>query len=348
MRNSWVSCAALVGAVLGGCQAPADAPADRQADMQVDGQAAAASLCADDGPVFAGTTTCVGRSVNFMDQDALAALPQPRDGCDWAPQETMIGDGEALLFMGAVCKDVPTGFSYDDGKLAYASGDLFVKGQSAVVEVFDTPEDDALAPLRAMIAALPPAEQSGCVIQPYGVDGAPAGAIGIGPTAAARAAAPQDQPNAYCGAYGLNEDESNFWLVRQGKAMFFRLGQEAQDIAPGTMTLMVRDENGDLQPYQARYVVLQTDPDVATASGAAVGVKVGSVETEQIEPMYRYEPGNPLAITDGKWQGYVAYPRVDLNTEFVDALTAVRAYEANVGVMEMTKGMGAQTLKILV
>ncbi|MCA9105596.1 MAG: flagellar basal body rod protein FlgC [Planctomycetales bacterium] len=110
----------------------------------------------------------------------------------------------------------------------------------------------------------------------------------------------------------------------------------------------VRDENGDLQPYQARYVVLQTDPDVATASGAAVGVKVGSVETEQIEPMYRYEPGNPLAITDGKWQGYVAYPRVDLNTEFVDALTAVRAYEANVGVMEMTKGMGAQTLKILV
>ena len=245
MRNSWVSCAALVGAVLGGCQAPADAPADRQADMQVDGQAAAASLCADDGPVFAGTTTCVGRSVNFMDQDALAALPQPRDGCDWAPQETMIGDGEALLFMGAVCKDVPTGFSYDDGKLAYASGDLFVKGQSAVVEVFDTPEDDALAPLRAMIAALPPAEQSGCVIQPYGVDGAPAGAIGIGPTAAARAAAPQDQPNAYCGAYGLNEDESNFWLVRQGKAMFFRPGQEAQDIAPGTMTLMVRDENGD-------------------------------------------------------------------------------------------------------
>lgn len=110
----------------------------------------------------------------------------------------------------------------------------------------------------------------------------------------------------------------------------------------------IRDENGDLQPYQARYVVLQTDSELSTSSGAAMGVKVASVETEQVDPMYRYEPGNPLAITDGQWKGYVAYPRVDLNTEFVDALTAVRAYEANVGVMEMTKGMGAQTLRILV
>ena len=110
----------------------------------------------------------------------------------------------------------------------------------------------------------------------------------------------------------------------------------------------VRDENGDLQPYQARYVVLQSDDSLATSSGAAMGVKVSSIETEQVEPMYRYEPGNPMAISEGQWKGYVAYPRVDLNTEFVDALTAVRAYEANVGVMEMTKGMGAQTLRILV
>jgi len=109
----------------------------------------------------------------------------------------------------------------------------------------------------------------------------------------------------------------------------------------------VRDENGDLKPYQARYVVLQSDSEMST-SGNAVGVKVASVEQEQVDPMYRYQPGHPLAITDGKWKGYVAYPRVDLNTEFVDALQAVRAYEANVGVMEMTKGMGAQTLRILV
>lgn len=109
----------------------------------------------------------------------------------------------------------------------------------------------------------------------------------------------------------------------------------------------VRDENGDLKPYQARYVVVQSDESLST-SGRAVGVKVAQIETEQVEPQYRYQPGHPLAIKEGKWKDYVAYPRVDLNTEFVDALQAVRAYEANVGVMEMTKGMGSQTLRILV
>ncbi|HAN98234.1 MAG TPA: flagellar basal body rod protein FlgC [Planctomycetaceae bacterium] len=108
----------------------------------------------------------------------------------------------------------------------------------------------------------------------------------------------------------------------------------------------VRNENGDLEPYRARYVVLQSDAELTT-SGNGVGVKVASVGEEQVDPMYRYQPNSPLAITSGKWKGYVAYPRVDLNTEFVDALQAVRAYEANVGVMEMTKGLGAQTLKIL-
>ena len=33
--------------------------------------------------------------------------------------------------------------------------------------------------------------------------------------------------------------------------------------------------------------------------------------------------------------------------EFVDATEATRAYEANVGVVEMTKSMGQQTLRIL-
>ena len=34
------------------------------------------------------------------------------------------------------------------------------------------------------------------------------------------------------------------------------------------------------------------------------------------------------------------YPAVDMTTEFVDALEATRAYEANVGVIEVTKNYG--------
>jgi flagellar basal-body rod protein FlgC len=108
----------------------------------------------------------------------------------------------------------------------------------------------------------------------------------------------------------------------------------------------IRDENGDLQPYQARYVVFQPDEELKTAYGAQ-GVKVAAVETETVEPDYRYQPGHPLAIKDGEWKGYVAYPRINMTTEFVDALEATRAYEANIGVIEVTKSMGQQTLRIL-
>ena len=108
----------------------------------------------------------------------------------------------------------------------------------------------------------------------------------------------------------------------------------------------VRNEDGEISPYQARYVVLQTD-DSVQASHGAVGVKVASVETETVEPRYKYQPGHPLAIKNGKWKDHVAYPQINMTTEFVDALEATRAYEANIGVMEITKNLGLQTLRIL-
>jgi flagellar basal-body rod protein FlgC len=122
-----------------------------------------------------------------------------------------------------------------------------------------------------------------------------------------------------------------------------RLNAIASNLANMSTT---RDENGDIKPYQARYVVFQTDEENSTSQGA-IGVKVSSVETERVEPNYRYQPNHPHAITSGKWRGYVAYPRVNMTTEFVDALEATRAYEANIGVIEVTKNMSNQTLRIL-
>jgi flagellar basal-body rod protein FlgC len=43
----------------------------------------------------------------------------------------------------------------------------------------------------------------------------------------------------------------------------------------------------------------------------------------------------------------VAYPDVNMMTEFTDALEAARAYEANLGAMEMTKDLAQQTLRII-
>ena len=108
----------------------------------------------------------------------------------------------------------------------------------------------------------------------------------------------------------------------------------------------LRDEDGDIRPYQARFVVLEPDERVSTGAGA-VGVRVRSVETENVEPNYKWDPDHPLAIQEGKWKGYVAYPNVDMVSEFVDALVASRAYEANLGVMEVSKNLGMQSLKII-
>lgn len=107
----------------------------------------------------------------------------------------------------------------------------------------------------------------------------------------------------------------------------------------------LKDENGEANPYQAREVVFQTDNSLST-SGAS-GVKVDEIKMSDSDPLYRYQPDHPLAIEKGKWKGYVAYPNIDLTTQMVDALESTRAYEANVGVMEITKNMSRETLTIL-
>lgn len=105
------------------------------------------------------------------------------------------------------------------------------------------------------------------------------------------------------------------------------------------------DENGENKPYQPRFVVFETDEENAAPGMAAV--KVSSIETDEAEPLYRYQPDHPLAATEGKWKGYVAYPKINMNEQFVDALEASRAYEANIGVMEVTKNISRQNLSIL-
>ncbi len=105
------------------------------------------------------------------------------------------------------------------------------------------------------------------------------------------------------------------------------------------------NEQGERVPYQPKYAVFQTDDEVG-AYGAP-GVRVASIETSNVEPLWRYDPGNPEAIQAGSRKGYVAYPNVNMMVEFTDAMEAARAYEANLGVMDITKNLAQQTLRIL-
>lgn len=122
-------------------------------------------------------------------------------------------------------------------------------------------------------------------------------------------------------------------------AQRIRLNTISSNIANITTTL---NENGENEPYRRREVIFQTDNELV-ASGDAVGVKVSEVKTDTAEPQLRYLPDHPLA--DGN--GNVKFPNIDWHREFVNALEATRAYEANVGVIEVTKNLGQQTLRIV-
>ncbi|HEX3600675.1 MAG TPA: flagellar basal body rod protein FlgC [Lacipirellulaceae bacterium] len=103
-----------------------------------------------------------------------------------------------------------------------------------------------------------------------------------------------------------------------------------------------RNELGQPEAYQPRFVTFQTDEKISTPGGGA-GVKVASVEQSNAPPKMKYEPGHP----DADARGFVRYPAVDMTTEFVDSLEATRAYEANIGVIEVSKNMADQALRII-
>jgi flagellar basal-body rod protein FlgC len=106
------------------------------------------------------------------------------------------------------------------------------------------------------------------------------------------------------------------------------------------------NEAGEAKPYQPRYVTFQADPSLGGADGSA-GVRVNSIEAADISPVWKFQPGHPDAIKQGERQGYVAYPGIDMSMEMVDAIEASRAYEANLGVIQVSKSLNAQSLKIV-
>ena len=106
------------------------------------------------------------------------------------------------------------------------------------------------------------------------------------------------------------------------------------------------NEAGEAAPYQPRFVVFEADDSLGGPLGSA-GVKVAAVEIDDVEPRWKYEPHHPQAVQKGEHKGYVAYPGIDMTKEFVDALEAARAYEANIGVMEISKDLAQQTLRLL-
>jgi flagellar basal-body rod protein FlgC len=104
-----------------------------------------------------------------------------------------------------------------------------------------------------------------------------------------------------------------------------------------------RNEQGQAAPFQRRLVTLMAQPPAHGAEQRAQGVEFRVEVDRQTPPRRVFQPGHP----DADAEGYVAFPEIDLTTEFVNALEASRAYEANVAAIEVTKEMASRALRIL-
>jgi flagellar basal-body rod protein FlgC len=98
------------------------------------------------------------------------------------------------------------------------------------------------------------------------------------------------------------------------------------------------------QVYRARHPVFQATQSEATgpAGNAGSGVRVAGIIESRAEPQRRYEPGNPLADA----QGYVYAPSVNVVEEMVDMISASRAYQNDVEVMNTARNLMLATLKL--
>ena len=116
-----------------------------------------------------------------------------------------------------------------------------------------------------------------------------------------------------------------------------RLDTIAANIANANTT---HDATGAPVPYRRRFVLFAPgqpqDP-------SKPGVRVQQIRQDPSPFQKRFDPGHP----DADKQGYVQFPNIDLSVEYVNALEASRAYEANVSMMEVSKAMINATLRLI-
>ncbi|MCF8150257.1 MAG: flagellar basal body rod protein FlgC [Burkholderiaceae bacterium] len=116
-------------------------------------------------------------------------------------------------------------------------------------------------------------------------------------------------------------------------AQSVRLNAVASNLANADSTA---GANG--QPYRAKQVVFKA----STVEGGGLGVRVTQVVESSAPFRQVYEPQNPAADE----QGYLSMPNVNVVDEMVNMISASRAYQNNVEVMNAAKSLIQKTLAI--
>ena len=131
----------------------------------------------------------------------------------------------------------------------------------------------------------------------------------------------------------FDRSASGLWAQR------VRLNTIASNLANVSTT---RDAQGRPNPYQRKFALF-----MAGRLGDRDAVKVAGIREDDSPPRMKFDPHHPDAVKTGKWAGYVRYPNVDVMTEYVNAMEATRAYEANIAAMQASKAIFENDLRLL-
>ncbi|MFH1745713.1 MAG: flagellar basal body rod protein FlgC [Planctomycetota bacterium] len=117
-----------------------------------------------------------------------------------------------------------------------------------------------------------------------------------------------------------------------------RLDVIAGNIANAQAT---RQADGTVEPYRRRFVTFMTGD-----GQGGPGVHVEEVREDPSKFRLEYAPEHPDRLLSGPNKDYVQLPNVNITMEYVDAMAAGRAYEANVAMMNLTRTMVQQALRL--
>ncbi len=118
----------------------------------------------------------------------------------------------------------------------------------------------------------------------------------------------------------------------------------------------ILDPNGEANPYRRRIAMFSAGgPDRGGRPGStdgAPGVRVAEIALDDAPFRAVWNPTHPAAAMEddpskGVKKGYVYYPNVDREVEMVNALEALRSYEANIAAADASKSMMQTALRLI-
>jgi flagellar basal-body rod protein FlgC len=111
------------------------------------------------------------------------------------------------------------------------------------------------------------------------------------------------------------------------------------DVVAGNMANAdtTAQEDGRIVPYRRRFVTFMPGD-----GAGGPGVHVDDVQEDPSPFELRHDPGHPHADE----HGYVQFPNVNITMEYTDALLASRAYEANAAMLNVTRSMIQQAIRL--